>query len=926
MDTELQSFSDLSEESGNNVRNPSGVILFQDNRNWKLTKEVLTPLKLQVSPQMCRHSEPDMLVKAGEVLEMFRVWHNCVQNWLSMSSENVVTLQGTEWTLPVAGRSVAEITQLQTYYLQEMKKYVDKKLSELWQKLRDIWNGNLEYARNTSQVQDKLVADFQELFRFVRNLFLEMQKLVQHDVPDIICQTNKSLHNSSDSICLCMSQQETKIQELVTVVQKIIPELHQLGMKVDHTVQRIFGLEQRSLVPVDVVPQDLDDTVRGNLGHLNHVVNTLNGKIGGLKLNQRFKQLDLLQGTVTQFMQEMSHRVQVLETHQVGTQESGAGHGEPSVNDDAVWMKDVLDRVLLKVDELSQQSMYFQDALDNCYFRIQSLENQNQKLEEENKKLLSVLHKGTGNVELQGLSSLPLVPECRDSSGFCFGSPCSVGQQSGNYTPGHMLEGGIRLLHSQHVPPSVSEDRPHPPGNLFIPQGQAMISSSGNRAPSGLEAMGPGSSSLAPDNQVTDPFRMSAPVREPVVNPEDCRFNPTLHGMVSEALGFSAWNGDWMESDDWFLTWKLYTHTTFLPPKPKAVIFISKMPETFSVFLRNKHLREDWSVEEMMAWLRTERRNRVPLHVRHKAWQQLLPEGNSYQQFVNWFTKWQERLQDLEVTEMQVLDQFDLNIQKHFAVPLTELLKKEQELKTRDPTAKLDLQQRYEFICRAVVVSDNVKALCNNRTPSVSSSSHRSPQRTSGYPRWGRNVEMRSVSDNSCFYCKKSGHWISRCPDREANNKKANRCLNCGKSDHWSKGCPRKKDRRSSGSSTGTSASSGLSARNKFSKNVETRSVQKSGKESEKPRSDRKGIRSPSAGYSVHRRSRSPSYRKRSSSSGHSSERSKGKSKIRIAEVDSDTERNESSGRDQVSRKKKMSDAGVTADPGDPSGHHSQKH
>ena len=160
-----------------------------------------------------------------------------------------------------------------------------------------------------------------------------------------------------------------------------------------------------------------------------------------------------------------------------------------------------------------------------------------------------------------------------------------------------------------------------------------------------------------------DPFRTPLPVKELPVLPEDCRFNSALHGMITEALGFTPWNGDWMTLDDWFLTWKLYTQTTHLPPGPKSVIFISKMPETYSVFLRNKHLKEGWTVEDMMNWLRTEKRNRVPLHVRHKAWQQLQPVGCSYQQFVNWFTQWQERLQDLEVTELQVLDQFDLNIQ-----------------------------------------------------------------------------------------------------------------------------------------------------------------------------------------------------------------------------------------------------------------------
>ena len=51
-------------------------------------------------------------------------------------------------------------------------------------------------------------------------------------------------------------------------------------------------------------------------------------------------------------MQDMSERLQALETHQVGSQESGVRHGVPPADDESGWMKDVLIRVLQKVDEL----------------------------------------------------------------------------------------------------------------------------------------------------------------------------------------------------------------------------------------------------------------------------------------------------------------------------------------------------------------------------------------------------------------------------------------------------------------------------------------------------------------------------------------------------------------------------------------------
>ena len=77
---------------------------------------------------------------------------------------------------------------------------------------------------------------------------------------------------------------------------------------------------------------------------------------------------------------------------------------------------------------------------------------------------------------------------------------------------------------------------------------------------------------------------------------EDQKFNPALHGMVSEALGFRAWNGNWMDLDDWFQIWKLYTQSTYMPPSASALIFISKMPDQHSQFLTRQHAKEGWHV------------------------------------------------------------------------------------------------------------------------------------------------------------------------------------------------------------------------------------------------------------------------------------------------------------------------------------------
>ena len=111
----------------------------------------------------------------------------------------------------------------------------------------------------------------------------------------------------------------------------------------------------------------------------------------------------------------------------------------------------------------------------------------------------------------------------------------------------------------------------------------------------------------------------------------------------------------------------------------------------------------------MIEWLKHETTTRVPLHVRQKAWQALKPSGNKYQDLVNWYMKWSARLKDLEVTDLQVLDQFDLCVRGQFGPAVSEMLKKEQEMKAKDPTLRMTLEQGYEFIRQAV--SDNVRAL-----------------------------------------------------------------------------------------------------------------------------------------------------------------------------------------------------------------------
>ena len=217
----------------------------------------------------------------------------------------------------------------------------------------------------------------------------------------------------------------------------------------------------------------------------------------------------------------------------------------------------------------------------------------------------------------------------------------------------------------------------------------------------------------------------AVPVQQPPV--QKVPFNATLHDMMKRVLQIKSWRGDWMEVEEWVTTWQIYEETgcAGMGDKAKVILFLNKVPAHFAEYLLLQYMTEGWNVPEMIEWLLLEKQKRVPLHVRRTAWKKLRPDGGSYQDLAVWFQKWNGRIKDVQVSEMQVLDQFDLSIKKHFSKALTEVLKKEQELRQeRGLGAKISLEQRYKMVLNSVAVDDNVKALmeCGSETVTLTGS------------------------------------------------------------------------------------------------------------------------------------------------------------------------------------------------------------
>ena len=340
----------------------------------------------------------------------------------------------------------------------------------------------------------------------------------------------------------------------------------------------------------------------------------------------------------------------------------------------------------------------------------------------------------------------------------------------------------------------------------------------------------------------------------------------------------TAWDGSWSKFDDWLLSWDLYKETGLqgMETRMRTVMFINLMPKKYSEFLSLNQLRYRWTESEMIAWLNEQRSLTEPQHLREATWKKLRPEGGTFQHLTTWFQKWAHQIPDLKVTEEQVLDQFDIGVRRHFGTAHTEVLKTEQELKAKEgKDARLTLEQRYNLLVKEVIIQDQIRALneANSFSGASFSGSHYSGSSTGSYRKFSlREVDVKKSGSDQCHFCKKPGHWKSRCAELKKYNQKMGSCLWCGRSGHFAKECPKKKDRRSG--SSNDSRSSGVSRKSGASpvKFKPSREVQVQKRVDRRPRS--------STPRQVRGRSRSPGTHRKSKTSTE-----KPQNKVKVTEV-----------------------------------------
>ena len=78
-----------------------------------------------------------------------------------------------------------------------------------------------------------------------------------------------------------------------------------------------------------------------------------------------------------------------------------------------------------------------------------------------------------------------------------------------------------------------------------------------------------------------------------------------VHEMISDALQFESWNGDWMDLEEWFSNWQLYIEAGCpgITDQAKAVLLIKRLLKQNAEFLKDKLKTKRLTETEMIAWL-----------------------------------------------------------------------------------------------------------------------------------------------------------------------------------------------------------------------------------------------------------------------------------------------------------------------------------
>ena len=737
-------------------------------------------------------------------------WQYEMQAWSEYCLNRVSFFQSNNWHIHLENQGLQETVQYHTQLLQEVKSYTDSNFTELWSKLLDIWSKSEEFQKNLVQQCLALSQEIPRQEQCMKQVHSMVSRLLLEQLPELVKQTDCRFQDLAQKTHVCICQVQEKINALISELQGTQKFLHQVGQGLNDVSVRVQLLEGRP-PPESAMPGSGNISLT-DLQRIEAVISSLVQRQDELALAQVFDQPQVFRKGVEQFINEASLLLGTLRSEIEDVKLNDQSGNLERLDKKVISLSRVVET--LEANSLDHWCGQLQARLDSQGQMLQDLSGQVRRMQtqwQESQEERTV----TDEVR-QSFRDGRMGPGSPGFSSHPGDLPPSL---TGCYTASTELEGGVNggrdynsVVSSPGLTYSIGYRDQYQTPELHratLHYGYAGTPTHGGFSGSSSRLRCPLDSHL-PGNPPTVGVGHSNHFRNyPGGQGPDPRFDSGVHRIVNDMLRVDSWNGKWSDLDDWLVNWKLYLQAGCVGINPQAQIlmFLDRLPKQYADFLRSMYLAEHWSQDAMIDWLLRMRDIRMPFHLRLKSWQNLLPSGSSYQHLVTWYQKWKGRTDFINVTESQILDQFDLCVKSFFSAGLTEVLKAEQELKFRvGMHAKIPLEERFQLLLRTVAIADNVRALNGGASSGYASTvdSHSSRHSGPGYRHSVREVQSKSDQEETCYYCQKPGHRIGGCPDRYRHNLKHGNCLRCGKSGHRARDCPRSPGKLDSGSSGGS--------------------------------------------------------------------------------------------------------------------------
>ena len=139
--------------------------------------------------------------------------------------------------MQVENRSLGEVVQLQTHYIQELKKYHESGIQESWSKIQEIWVSHGNSCQHMAQSLDKQGSVLNQLGGESRLLVQSVQQMAHQQLPDVVNQVDLGLQNLGQRAHECFLKLDNRVNQVVVDVQEIHGVFGQVSLRLKNWLQ-----------------------------------------------------------------------------------------------------------------------------------------------------------------------------------------------------------------------------------------------------------------------------------------------------------------------------------------------------------------------------------------------------------------------------------------------------------------------------------------------------------------------------------------------------------------------------------------------------------------------------------------------------------------------------------------------------------------